>query len=202
MDNSIRTTQKDNRSTLNTATNKPVFKKGDSVLYPSVGNDTYKLIYDSDNGCLGFVFDGGIYHYGSDGKADVGYHNLVPSLFHDTPANRQAISILYSSAHSTQSCQRKIIDLTIPHDDEVILMPSIMLSDIACDIDGANRNLDSVGHLLYLIYQRQITAQQIIAMARLAHDSVDTWKAILCSQLDDLNKPLAQTNFGKMEVAL
>jgi len=107
-----------------------------------------------------------------------------------------------SRINTTQSNQRNVIDLTTVHDDEVILMPSIMLSDIACNIDGASRNLDNVGHLLYLIYQNQITAPQAMAMARLAHDSVNTWKAILCSQLDDLNNPLAQTDFGKMEVAL
>jgi hypothetical protein len=101
-----------------------------------------------------------------------------------------------------QTTQRHVIDMTTVHDDEVILMPSIMLSDIACDVDGASRNLDDVGHLLYLIYQNKITAAQAMAMARLAHDSVNTWAAILCSQLDDLNNPLAQTNFGKMEVAL
>lgn len=196
MDNSIRTTSKTNTS------KKSTFEAGDSVLCSSIGNDAYKLIYDTDHGCLGLVFDGGIYHYGSDGKPDVGYHSPIPSLFHNTPANRQAISILYGSAYPTQSCQRNVVDLTLVDDDEVILMPSIMLSDIACDIDGASRHLDNVGHLLYLIYQRQITEPQVIAMARLAHDSVNTWKAILCSQLDDLNKPLAQTNFGKMEVAL
>ncbi|WP_379544134.1 hypothetical protein [Psychrobacter sp. R86515] len=178
-----------------------IFTEGDIVLCPAVGNDAYTLIYDHDNGSLGFVFDNSVYHYGNDGKAD-GCYRSITDLFHNTLANRQAIATLYPCASTTTSCQRNVIDLTLAGDDEVIYIPSLMLSDIACDISGVCLNLDSIGHLFYLIYQNKINAAQANAMTRLAHDSVNTWKKILCSQLDDLNQTLSYSAFGTVEIAL
>ena len=96
-----------------------------------------------------------------------------------------------------QNKQRKIIDLTSADDDEVILMPSIMLSDIACDINGAATALHDLGQLLNLIYQQKIEPSTVIAMARLSHDAADTWINLLYSQLDIINEPLAMTGYGK-----
>jgi hypothetical protein len=87
--------------------------------------------------------------------------------------------------------------MTTADDDEVILMPSIMLSDIACDISGAATVLHDLGQLLHLIATRQIEPHAAIAMARLANDTANTWVNLLYSQLDIINEPLAQTGFGK-----
>ncbi|KAA0912813.1 hypothetical protein [Psychrobacter sp. ANT_WB68] len=100
-------------------------------------------------------------------------------------------------AIDAQSRQRKVIDVTFADDDEVILMPSIMLSDIACDLTGAITVLNDIGALLHLIYKQEITPSQAMSMARLSHDAADTWANLLCSQLNIINEPLAMTGYGK-----
>ena len=189
MPNSIRTTsntQITTNSTLDT------FKAGDSVLCPSVGFAAYKLFNDKEYGCLGFILNGKTYHYRDDGK--VSRDDSAPSLFYNTPANRQAINTLYGSKHRI-----KTVDCTDADDNEVILMPSIMLSDIACDINGAATTLHDMGQLLNLIATRQIEPHAAIALARLSQDASDTWISLLYSQLDIINEPLAQTGFGKAD---
>ncbi len=106
---------------------------------------------------------------------------------------------MHNSITTTQTSQRKVIDLTNKDDDEVILMPSIMLSDIACDINGAATALHDIGQLLHLIATRQIEPHTAIALARLSQDAADTWINLLYSQLDIINEPLAQTGFGKVD---
>ncbi len=105
---------------------------------------------------------------------------------------------MLNSMRNTQTSQRKVIDTTSQDDDEVILMPSIMLSDIACDITGAITVLNDVGTLLSLIYKQGITPSQAASMARLTHDAADTWANLLCSSLNTLNEPLAQSLFGEV----
>ena len=189
MPNSIRTTSNTQTTTNST---QATFKAGDSVLCPSVGFAAYKLFNDKEYGCLGFTLNGKTYHYRDDGK--VSRDDAAPSLFHDMPANRQAINALYGSKH-----QIKIIDCTAADDDEVILMPSIMLSDIACDINAAATTLHDMGQLFHLIATRQIEPHAAIALARLSQDAADTWINLLYSQLDTINEPLAQTGFGKVD---
>ena len=189
MPNSIRTTSNTQTTTNSTLA---AFKAGDSVLCPSIGNGAYKLFNDKEYDCLGFTLNGKTYHYRNDGK--VSRDDKAPSLFHDTPANRQAINTLFGSAH-----QIKTIDCTDADDDEVILMPSIMLSDIACDINAAATALHDIGQLLHLISSRQIEPHAAIAMARLSQDAADTWISLLYSQLEIINEPLAQTGFGKVD---
>lgn len=192
MPNSIRTTSNTQTTTNSTPA---TFKAGDSVLCPSIGNAIYKLqpngsdknstrlvIRDNDNS-HGFYRDGRVLP-----------NDPLPSIFHDTPANRQAINALYGSKH-----QIKIIDCTAADDDEVILMPSIMLSDIACDINAAATTLHDMGQLFHLIATRQIEPHAAIALARLSQDAADTWINLLYSQLDTINEPLAQTGFGKVD---
>ena len=104
-----------------------------------------------------------------------------------------------NSIKTTQASQRKVIDLTNQDDDEVILMPSIMLSDIACDINNAATVLHDLGQLLHLIATRQIEPHAAIALARLSQDAADTWINLLYSQLEIINEPLAQTGFGKVD---
>lgn len=189
MGKSIRTTSNTQTTTNSTPA---TFKAGDSVLCPSVGNGTYKLFNDKEYDCLGFTANGKTYHYRNDGK--VSRNDAAPSLFHDTPANRQAINTLYGSKH-----QIKTIDCTDADDDEVILMPSIMLSDIACDINAAATALHDMGQLFHLIATRKLEPYAVIAMARLSQDAADTWINLLYSQLETINEPLAQTGFGKVD---
>ena len=189
MGKSIRTTSNTQTTTNSTLA---TFKAGDSVLCPSVGNSIYQLFNDKEYNCLGFTTNGKTYHYRTDGK--VSRDDAAPSLFHDMPANRQAINALYGSKH-----QIKIIDCTAADDDEVILMPSIMLSDIACDINAAATTLHDMGQLFHLIATRKLEPYAVIAMARLSQDAADTWINLLYSQLDTINEPLAQTGFGKVD---
>ena len=189
MGNSIRTTSNTQITTNSTLA---TFKAGDSVLCPSVGFAAYKLFNDKEYGCLGFTLNGKTYHYRDDGK--VSRDDSAPSLFYNTPANRQAINALYGSKHRI-----KTVDCTAADDDEVILMPSIMLSDIACDINAAATALHDMGQLLNLIATRQIEPHAAIALARLSQDAADTWANLLYSQLDIINEPLAKTGFGKVD---
>ena len=93
--------------------------------------------------------------------------------------------------------QCKVIDLTSPNDDEVILIPSRILSDIACDINGAATALYDVGQLLALIHYGKIEAHTVPALARLAHDATDTWASLLYEKLENINDTLAMTGYGK-----
>ena len=96
-----------------------------------------------------------------------------------------------------QSNQRKVIDFTSHDDEEVILISSQMLSDIACDINGAAYTLNDVSQLLALIHHGKIDTHTATMMARLAHVSTDTWGSFLYEQLEIINKSLALTAYGK-----
>ena len=100
--------------------------------------------------------------------------------------------------NTVHASQVKTINMTATDDDEVVLMPSIVLSDIACDISGAITVLNDVGTLLNLIYKQNITPRQAASMARLTHDAADTWANLLASSLNTLNEPLAQSLFGEV----
>jgi len=168
------------------------FKAGDSVLCPSVGDGTYQLFNDKEYDCLGFTANGKTYHYRNDGK--VSRDDAAPSLFHYTPANRQAIATLYNGS---QSNQRKVIDTTEADDKEAVLISAFDLRDIACDINGAATALYDVGQLLALIHYDKIETHTVPAMARLAHDATDTWASLLCEKLERINDTLALTGYGK-----
>ena len=191
MGNSIRTTSNTQTTTNSTPA---TFKAGDSVLWAAVSNDTYKLQSSSDKRGNRLVIRHANIEYSFDTDGRSSPDDALPSLFHDTPANRQVINALYGSKH-----QIKIIDCTAADDDEVILMPSIMLSDIACDINAAATTLHDMGQLFHLIATRQIEPHAAIALARLSQDAADTWINLLYSQLDTINEPLAQTGFGKVD---
>ena len=115
----------------------------------------------------------------------------------NTPAH-QALNGSHDDGLSiVQTSQRKVIDLTSPNDDEVILISSHDLSHIACDINGAATALYDVGQLLALIHYDKIEAHTIPALARLAHDATDTWASLLYEQLESINDTLAMTGYGK-----
>lgn len=209
MGNSIRTTSKTTTSTL--ATNQAIFAIGDVVLCPSLSSEQFTLIAEptGKRDLLALTHDGSYFYYDDKGyfvsARDTETGDYKPSLFHDTPANRQAIATLYSPSTEALSpalhlSQRNVIDATDGSDNEVILIPSIELSDTACDIDGAIAVLDDIGSLLWMIYQEEITPRQAISMARLSHDATERWADLLSSRLNTINKPLAQSVFGN-EVA-
>ncbi|MGP5648234.1 hypothetical protein ACTXPO_06235 [Psychrobacter celer] len=188
MPNSIRTT-----SNTQTNTTPATFKAGDSVLCPSVGNGAYKLVQKSKD-CLTINIGNVECLYRADGRA---YHDdcyALPQLFHDTPANRQAIATLYNGS---QSSQRKVIDTTEADDKEAVLLSAFDLRDIACDINGAATALYDVGQLLALIHYGKIETHTVPAMARLAHDATDTWASLLYEKLERINDTLALTGYGK-----
>ena len=197
MGNSIRTTANTQTTTNSTPA---TFKAGDSVLCPSLSISPFTLTHDpyGKRDLLAITYDGSYHYYNDQGyfvlDSDTETGDYNPSLFHDTPANRQAINTLYGSKH-----QIKTIDCTDADDDEVILMPSIMLSDIACDINAAATALHDMGQLFHLIANRKLEPYAVIAMARLSQDAADTWINLLYSQLEIINEPLAQTGFGKVD---
>lgn len=192
MGKSIRTT-----SNTQTATNSTpaTFKAGDAVLCPSIGHDVYTLHPNgSDKGSKRLVIlIGDDYHsFCRDGR--IFPTDALPSLFHDTQANRQAIATLYSGS---QTSQRKVIDTTEADDNEVVLISAFDLRDIACDINGAATALYDVGQLLALMHYNKIEAHTVPALARLAHDATDTWASLLYEKLESINDTLAMTRYGK-----
>ncbi len=190
MPNSIRTTSNTQTTTNSTLA---TFKAGDSVLCPSVGNGTYKLVQKSKD-CLTINIGNVECLYRADGRA---YHDdcyVLPSLFHDTEANRQAIATLYSGS---QSNQRKVIDTTEADDKEVILMSAFDLSDIVCDIESAATVISDIGKLLALIHYEKIDTSTAISMARLTHDTTVTWDDLLQRQVSSIKETLAMTGYGK-----
>ena len=197
MPKSIRTTSNTQTTTNSTPA---TFKAGDSVLCPSLSSSPFVLHSDpyGKRNLLTLTYDGSYFYYNEQGYYLSGNDKLTgdyqPSLFHDTEANRQAIATLYSG---NQSSQRKVIDTTQAEDDEVILMSSHDLSDIACDINGAATALYDVGQLLALIHYDKIEAHTAPALARLAHDATDTWASLLYEKLERINDTLAMTGYGK-----
>ena len=192
MPNSIRTTSNTQTTTNHTPA---TFKAGDSVLCPSIGNSSYTLYPNgSDNDSTRLIIRSGDNSHGFYRDGRIFPNDALPSLFHDTEANRQAIATLYSGS---QSSQRTVIDTTAPDDDEVILMSSHDLSDITCDMQGAATVLDDIGHLLWLIYTGKIETNTAVSMARITHDSTNAWTELLLSKVKEIKEPLAMTRYGK-----
>lgn len=192
MGNSIRTTS----NTQNTPT-LAAFKAGDAVLWAAVSNDAYTLhsSSDKDNSRL-IIHHGGIdYSFSTDGRSSP--DDALPSLFHDTEANRQAINTLYNGS---QTSQRKVIDATAADDDEVILISAMTLSDAACSLNGAAETLLDIAQLLHLLQSSKVSTEQAKALARIACDTTDRWADMLNSQVVVLNEPLSRTKFGILEV--
>ena len=199
MGNSIRTTS-NTQNTQNTPT-LATFKAGDSVLCPSLSLNPFVLHNDpyGKRELLALTHDDSHFYYDDKGyfvpSRDTETGDYQPSLFHDTPANRQAIAMLYSG---NQTNHRTVIDTTEADDKIVITMSSHGLSHIASDIHGATNALHDVGYLLGLIYYGKIEGEAVKSMARLAHDATNTWEDILRTQLDIINEPLAMTGYSKV----
>ena len=200
MPNSIRTTSNTQTPTNSTPA---TFKACDSVLCPSLSLSPFVLTNDpyGQRELLAINHDGSYFYYDRNGYFVHANQNetddFQPSLFADTPANRQAIATLYNGS---QSSQRKVIDTTEADDKEVILISAFDLSDIACDISGAITVLNDIGQLLGLIHYEKIDAHTAISMARLTQDATVTWSNLLNDQLEAIKETLAMTAYAK-EVA-
>ena len=81
--------------------------------------------------------------------------------------------------------------------NEVIVMSSFELSDIACDLESAAVVISDIGKLLALIHYEKIKPDVAISMARLTHDTTETWHELLQSQLGSIKETLAMTSYGK-----
>ncbi len=171
------------------------FKAGDAVLCPSIGNSSYTLYPNgSDKDSTRLIIRDGDSSYGFYRDGRIFPNDALPSLFHDTKANRQAIATLYSGSHTSQ---RKVIDTTEADDKEVIVISSHDLSDIACDMESAAVVISDIGKLLALIHYEKIEPHTVISMARLTHDTTEAWYDLLQSQLGSISKTLAMTSYGK-----
>mgnify|MGYP006875175482 CR=1 FL=1 len=201
MPNSIRTTS-NNQTTANST--QAIFKAGDAVLCPSLSSNPFLLTNDpyGKRSDLTLEYDGSYFYYDKNGyfvRANQDEtDDFQPSLFADTPANRQAVATLFSGSLITSTSQRKTIDTTTADNQEVILVSSSNFVNIATDIHGAANTLHDIGQLLGLIHYGKIEGETIKSMARLAHDSAETWSELLHCQLDKLNNPLALTRYGKV----
>ena len=190
MGNSIRTTSK----TTTPAAKKITFAIGDVMLCPLLGDQPFVLEADpygkSDK--LTITYDGSYSYYDTKEffikESDDEAIDYQPSLFQNT---------LYSNAYTTQSSQHKIISITELDEKEAVLISSMKLSNIACDINGAVIIFEDSRYLLSIIYQEKVTSSTAQFLARLAHDSSTTWSELLFAQLDALKKPLSQSNFDK-----
>lgn len=197
MGKSIRTTSNTQTTTNSTPA---TFKAGDSVLCPSLSLNPFVLSNDpyGKRKLLALTHDDSHLYYDKQGyfvpACDKQTGDYQPSLFHDTPANRQAIATLYSS---NQTNQRTVIDITEADDDEVILISAFELSDIVCDIESAATVISDIGKLLALIHYEKIDTNTAISMARLTHDTTVTWDDLLQRQVSSIKETLAMTRYGK-----
>ena len=197
MGNSIRTTSNTQTTTNSTLA---TFKAGDAVLCPSLSLNPFVLTADpyGQPDLLALTHDGSYLYYDAQGyfvsASDTETSDYQPSLFQDTPANRQAIATLYSG---NQSSQRTVIDTTEADDREVILMSAFELSDIVCDIESAAVVISDIGKLLALIHYEKIDTNTAISMARLTHDTTVTWDDLLQRQVSAIKETLAMTGYGK-----
>ena len=179
------------------AAKQTTFAIGDVVLCPSLSMAPFTLEADpyGKRDELTITYDGSYHYYNAQGyfvsskDTETGAHQT--SLFHDTPANRQAVATLYGNAIPAPSRHRKTIDITGPDDDEVVLMSSFDLGDFASDMQGAAGLISDIGKLLALIQHEQINASTTISMARITHDATDRWESILRKSVKNINATLA-----------
>jgi|GEM_PF-591633 len=212
MPKSIRTTS----NTQNTTNSTPaIFKAGDAVLCPSLGYGAkpfilHKYEYHSELLCIhahhsSIAFDSNGYFIQADNAqiGDIETNDHAPSLFIDTPENRQYIAGLYGAGMvpnvittPKSRLNRKVIDLTQDDDNEVIVLSAFELSSTACEVLGASETLEDLKRLLYMIFNKQLTPNQAVSLTRLSYEACETYTNIMDSLLTKLNKPLAQTSVG------
>lgn len=183
------------------AASQTTFDIGDVVLCPSLSSFPFALTDDpyGKRDLLTLTFEGSYFYYDANGcfvrADDHETSDFQPSLYHNTPANQQAINTLYGTSPANQSSQRKLIDTTSADDDEVVLLKSSKILNNAGELSGAIDVLGDMSSLLGLIYNGKLDQSDTKSLARLTQTTVDTWAEILNSQLERLNEVLTLTKF-------
>lgn len=204
MPNSICTTSKSATiPKIAPATNQTTFDIGDVVLCPSLSSFPFELTADpyGKRDELTLTFEGSYHYYDEQGyfvrADDHETGDFQPSLYHNTPANQQAINTLYGHTSATQSSQRKLIDTTSADDDEVVLINSSKILNNTGELRGVIDVLDDMSSLLGLIYNGKVCQSDAQSLARLTQTTVDTWSEILHAQVERAKEILTQTKFSK-----
>lgn len=204
MPNSICTTSKSATiPKIAPATNQTTFDIGDVVLCPSLSSRPFELTADpyGKRDLLTIAHEGSYHYYDEQGyfvrADDHETGDFQPSLYHNTPANQQAINTLYGHTSATQSSQRKLIDTTSADDDEVVLINSSKILNNTGELRGVIDVLDDMSSLLGLIYNGKVCQSDAQSLARLTQTTVDTWSEILHAQVERAKEILTQTKFSK-----
>lgn len=204
MPNSICTTSKSATiPKIAPATNQTTFDIGDVVLCPSLSSRPFELTADpyGKRDLLTIAHEGSYHYYDEQGyfvrADDHETGDFQPSLYHNTPANQQAINTLYGHTSATQSSQRKLIDTTSVDDDEVVLINSSKILNNTGELRGVIDVLDDMSSLLGLIYNGKVCQSDAQSLARLTQTTVDTWSEILHAQVERAKEILTQTKFSK-----
>lgn len=198
---SINTSKSTTTPKFISAASQTTFDIGDVVLCPSLSSFPFALTDDpyGKRDLLTLTFEGSYFYYDVNGcfvrDDDHETSDFQPSLYHNTPANQQAINTLYGTSPANQSSQRKLIDTTSADDDEVVLLKSSKILNNAGELSGAIDVLDDMSSLLGLIYNSKLDQSDTKSLARLTQTTVDTWAEILNSQLERLNEVLTLTKF-------
>jgi len=187
-------------NTQNAATNAPTpFKAGISVLAPSLSPKPFMLLNDPHGlrDLLAISFEGSYFYYDKNGylvRSDsTETDDFQPSLFHNTPANRQAIATLLGAGKPAPL----VIDTTDDNDQEIIMLSAFNMKSFACDIKHAADTLDDIAQVLGLIHYEKVESFTAKSLARLAHESANTWSELFYLSLDNINETLAKTSYGK-----
>lgn len=204
MPNSICTTSKSTTiPKIAPATNQTTFDIGDVVLCPSLNNSPFVLTADpyGKHDLLTIAHEGSYHYYDEQGyfvrADDHETGDFQPSIYHNTPANQQAINTLYGTSPANQSSQRKLIDTTSADDDEVVLISSSKILNNTGELRSVIDVLDDMSSLLGLIYNDKVCQSDAQSLARLTQTTVDTWSEILQSQVERAKEILTQTKFSK-----
>ena len=204
MPNSICTTSKSATiPKIAPATNQTTFDIGDVVLCPSLSSRPFELTANpyGKRDLLTIAHEGSYHYYDEQGyfvrADDHETGDFQPSLYHNTPANQQAINTLYGHTSATQSSQRKLIDTTSADDDEVVLINSSKILNNTGELRGVIDVLDDMSSLLGLIYNGKVCQSDAQSLARLTQTTVDTWSEILHAQVERAKEILTQTKFSK-----
>ena len=199
---SINTSKSPTTPKFITAASQTTFDIGDVVLCPSLSNSPFALTDDptGKRDLLALTHDGSYFYYDDKGyfvsARDTETGDYQPSLYHNTPANQQAINTLYGNTSANQSSQRQVINTNSA--DEIVLLKSFKLSNNTSEVHGAAEVLDDISSLLGLIYRGEIRQENTRSLARLTQIAAETWSEILYTQVEKMNEILALTNFNKV----
>ncbi len=197
-----------------TPTNQATFTANQSVLVPSVGN-SYTLQRCGELHKLFITDDQGERHYYLD-NGKVMSDDVFSDLFQDTPANRQALNALYGMDYPIQNTDtagrhaintnhlqpphnpnRTVIDVSDVDDREVIVIPSIDLSDVACSLESIITTFEDLGDLFYLLEQGKV--DNVGSVARLTQSAIAHISNLAYDNYQLLANTLKQSSYAVKE---